>query len=431
MSSGLNLMCEFYSSQDVQHGKAIVDDKAIKNFKKYIDYIDRKEARNPSYKSSKESNYSNERYIQYMDNPNKTSGLFDVNCYVTKEKKKYYKNIFDMAEKNNCLMWSTVVSFDNKFLEENGILKNGIVQEDLLEQYTRKMMNVLLKSEHLDNEQNTKWVAAIHHNTDNIHIHIGITELNNTRSIIEKGKYKGQYKGKFKKETIEKSKSNFVNNIIKEYTRERNIIINDIIRNSISKNTNHFIKEDHIAHEKIINLYNNLIKSNVQFEFYNTNKMKDFHNEIDNITDYFLNTYFKKEYEQLMKTIDENALKYKNAYGENSKEYKDYKINKINELYAKMGNQILREVREIYKENKSNYNNKYSSNNPFNNIRYSFNRDNKPINRNYNNLYIGYELRKIKYNLKSTLRQYKNKWEHEQIEYNIKMKEMEEEINQK
>ncbi len=425
------MMCEFYTSNDMQKGKAIIDDKTVKSFKRYIEYIDRKEARNPSYTASKESNYSNERYIQYMDNPNKTSGLFDINGYVTKEKKKYYKNIFDMAEKNSSLMWSTIISFDNKFLEEHKILSNGILQEELLEQYTREMMNILLKSEKIENEQNTKWVAAIHHNTDNIHIHIGITEINNTRPIIDKGKYKGQYKGKFKQETIKKCKSNFVNNIIKEYTKERNIIINDIIRNSITKNTKDYLRDDKIAYQKIMSLYENLVNENLQFEFYKTNKMAKFHDEIDSITDYFLDKYFQEEFKSLMQNLEENSIKYKEVYGENSSQYKEYKINKINELYVKMGNQILREIREIYKGNNTvNINNNFQNINDmkFNLKEINFERTNKSLNNHFNNIYIGYELRKIKYNLKNTLKQYKNQWEHEELEYNIKMKERVEEL---
>ncbi|NEU35866.1 hypothetical protein GN156_34995, partial [bacterium LRH843] len=81
------------------------------------------------------------------------------------------KEIFRQAQKNDSVMWQDVISFDNKWLEERGIYnsKTGWVNEGAIQNSIRKGMEVLLREEQL--EQSGVWSAAIHYNTDNIHVH--------------------------------------------------------------------------------------------------------------------------------------------------------------------------------------------------------------------------------------------------------------------
>ena len=87
-------------------------------FSSYIKYIDRDEAVNGGAIHSSYSAYSEE----YMGNPEKTTGLFSMDYdQLSEEIAQIYKEQFEQAQKNGSLLWQTVVSFDNKWLEELGI----------------------------------------------------------------------------------------------------------------------------------------------------------------------------------------------------------------------------------------------------------------------------------------------------------------------
>lgn len=72
-------------------------------------------------------------------------------------------------------MWQHVISFDNEWLKECGIINNETdqINEIRLREATRAAMLQLQKDEGLEN---AIWSAAIHFNTDNIHIHIAMVE---------------------------------------------------------------------------------------------------------------------------------------------------------------------------------------------------------------------------------------------------------------
>ena len=74
------------------------------------------------------------------------------------------------------LLWKPIISFDNDWLKEQGILSGNIVDEENLKLTTRHMMSTLLKENSLEN--NSYWVAQLHYDTDNIHIHIAMIEKN-------------------------------------------------------------------------------------------------------------------------------------------------------------------------------------------------------------------------------------------------------------
>ena len=97
-----------------------------KEFQAYIDYIDREEA------ARTEHNNEYNLYADYMGNPEKTTGLFtSEKNNLNPEEKKLLKEQFSKAQENGSLMWQTVLSFDNRWLAEQGIydLKTQMVDE--------------------------------------------------------------------------------------------------------------------------------------------------------------------------------------------------------------------------------------------------------------------------------------------------------------
>lgn len=144
-------------------------------FTGYIDYIDRENAVRNEHISSFSV------YTDYMDNPTKTSDLFtDSSNHLSAEEKTSLKRVYETAQKNGSPMWQTVISFDNRWLEEHGLYdsKTKILDTKHLMGYTRKAVNPMLEAEGLEN---ATWSAAIHYNTDNLHIHIATVEPIPTR----------------------------------------------------------------------------------------------------------------------------------------------------------------------------------------------------------------------------------------------------------
>ena len=317
-----------------------------KKFNDYINYIGRDEA-------TRASNFEKfSLYNDYMSNPEKLGSLFtEDKDFLSKEESDSLKDIFSLAQKNGSLMWQDVFSFDNEWLEKNGLYdsKSHTVDEEKVIAAVRSTMNELKKKENLDG---LVWSASLHYNTDNIHVHIASVEPNPTRA-----------RGKRKPKTLVDMKSKFLNKLLDQQLEYKKI--NDIIRNNIID------KEDKITLKKdrqMKIMINDLLKELPQDKSlwnYNSNKIKSAIPKLDKLTDYYIKNYKADEYNNLIKELDKQENVLKEIYG-NGK-YKEYKKNKIDELHVRMGNSILHELRssimekekaERYKKKKSSYQSK-------------------------------------------------------------------------
>ena len=84
-------------------------------------------------------------YADYMGNPEKTTGLFTAEKNrLTEAESKEMKKRFAAAQEKGSLMWQTVISFDNSWLKENGLLHDGILDEKKIYEVTRKGMRKML-----------------------------------------------------------------------------------------------------------------------------------------------------------------------------------------------------------------------------------------------------------------------------------------------
>ncbi|HBH3700972.1 TPA: hypothetical protein KSK42_003213 [Clostridioides difficile] len=302
-------------------------------FKNYIDYLDRKEAiRNDAF-----NRYS--LYNDYMGNPIKTTGLF------TKEKdilsdieKENIKELFVMAQQKGSIMWQDVFSFDNKWLEKQGLYHSGSksLDEEKLKHAVRESMNELFEKDNL--KGSGIWSAAIHYNTDNIHIHVATCEPNPTKK-----------RGKRKPRIMDNMKSKFVNSLFdaeKDYKK-----INEIIRENLIKSKQEFSSTSDYEMKKMFKDVIANLPTDKRHWHYNYNTMKNARVHLDKMTAYYINTYKKKEYNELLKKLDKQEEVLKTIYGVGKFEkYKDYKKNKIKDLQTRMGNTILKEVKIFIKE---------------------------------------------------------------------------------
>ncbi len=338
-----------------------------KAFKAYIDYIDRDEA------TRKDNSYKYNLYQDYMGNPEKTSSIFNrTKDELSVSDKKEMKKLFEAAQEKESLMWQTVISFDNRWLEENGIYDSSIqtLDEQRLKAITRKAVDSMLEKENL---QNAVWSAAIHFNTDNIHVHVATIEPEPIREKKEYTRYEEitddsgrkkkvpvkdkdgniikdlETKGSFKPSSIEECKRQVVNEIIND--KENNIVINKIIRESIVKQKKeHPLSKDKELADQFLRLYKRMPDVNRNLWNYNNNILHSLRPEIDKLADTYIEMYHKEDIEEFNKVTEKREANYKIAYGKTDRSYKE---GKIKDLHTRLGNAILREIREYDKQLKN------------------------------------------------------------------------------
>ncbi|HHD2753709.1 TPA: MobP2 family relaxase [Clostridium perfringens] len=300
-------------------------------FKNFIDYIDRSEA-------TRKKNFDKySAYNNYMGNPEKIGSLFtkDKHSLTEKEVKKLKKD-FDKAQLNGSNMWQEVFSFDNEFLEANGLYdsENGALDEEKIQEATRRAMEELSKREGF---KDLTWSASLHYNTDNIHVHIASVEINPSRE-----------RGKFKPRTLYNMKSSFVNSLLdKQKDLDK---INSLIRDNLIQGKKEMSFKEDIEMRKMVKEIVKKLPLDKRQWHYNYNSMQEVRPLIDNLTKYYIETYKKDEFKELVDRLEKENKFYKEVYGKRKVETTTYKDNKIQDLYTRMGNTILKEIKEYVKE---------------------------------------------------------------------------------
>lgn len=305
-------------------------------FSGYIDYIDRENAVRNEFVSS----YS--VYADYMDNPEKTTDLFTNDSdHLSFEQKQQLKTVYEKAQENGSPMWQTVISFDNRWLEENGLYDSEakILDVKRLMNYARNAVNPMLKADGLEN---AVWSAAIHYNTDNLHIHVATVEPIPTRQkMIVNGKE--EYRGKFKLSSIEKCRSKMVNQIL-ENSKE-NYSLLTAMRNSITTSMRgNVLLEDKEIIKQFLFVYNQLPESKKDWK-YGMNKIAALRPEIDKITQIWLDKYRSEDFAKFRDAAYAQSLKQNKAYGENSDNR--HVENQIKDLFKRCGNAVLETMRKM------------------------------------------------------------------------------------
>ncbi|MEG0459523.1 MAG: MobP2 family relaxase [Vagococcus sp.] len=359
ITSGVNNITKFVQSSN-------------KSFMEYVKYIDRDEAiRNANYDKYNAINYEN--YNHYMDNPSKTSGLFSAtHDSLTKEQVSSVRKLFCQAQENGSIMWQDVISFDNNWLHKHGVYdpKTGDLDEGAIQKGIREGMSRMLKREDLFNT--ALWTASIHYNTDNIHVHIATVEPNPTRPIgVYKNKLTGgtysARRGKRKLSSLDLMKQAVASNILDRH--EQMTELTRLIRNELSianQEVRHIY--DRELRASFIEIYKEL-PSDKRLWKYNNQALKSTKPKIDKFITNYIEKYQYESLQEVDKLIDDEIKTIEETYGKGSKQAnrsEDYRQTKYHEIYTRMGNQLLREMKQfdkeryLNKENKSSYSTKHS-----------------------------------------------------------------------
>ncbi|NKC69079.1 MobP2 family relaxase [Vagococcus fluvialis] len=280
------------------------------------------------------------------DNHMEVRGLFDKeNDTLTPERKEFYKEFFSAASNNGAFLFQDVVSFDTKFLVEQGVFVPLTKQLDStkLKQAGRLMMKKYFELENL--EETGQWVGAIHYNTEHFHIHFSTTESKNTRDIItitdkQTGQKKDVRNGFKKQNTINQMKAIFANQLI---DRSQEL-------EKISRLRNHlvlYVRESN--HESKLKKQLNELKKILPIE-----KKKWQYNRLSSSVKLIINETVEsllkenKDFNQFKQLIKEEGRFRNSLYRKESKN--EYYQNKMKDMNVRFGNALLKNMKEVEKE---------------------------------------------------------------------------------
>lgn len=320
------------------------------HFSGYINYINRSDAmRAKHFKDWNAVKYDG--YNQYMENPEKSTGIFTAGKdQLNIDARQQLRQSFEKAERNGSVMWQTVVSFDNTFLAEHGLYdpQTQEVDQQKLRIAIRTGMSRLLANEGLT--ASAVWSASIHLNTDNIHVHIATVEPDPQRDFKEferDGKVFRERKGYLKASTLDKFKSAVANELL---NRDQSLAqISSLIRDRLPA---HQEPWRNLPDRQLMNyykqIYSKLPADRRQWR-YNTNGMKDLRPLLDGFASRYMQLYHKTELEafdsQLTNEVKFREFLYgKGQPGKEENRSQEYYDHKYDELFARMGNSVLKEM---------------------------------------------------------------------------------------
>jgi hypothetical protein len=323
-----------------------------KQFQSYIDYIDREEA----VRSGNFHKYNvlpTDGFNEYMENPEKSSGLFTQNKnQLTKDERKEVKRLFEKAQKNESIMWQDVVSFDTRWLIEQDFYdpKTEVLNETKIMNAVRSAMKEQLRLENLENS--AVWTGAIHYNEKHhIHVHLAIVEPEPTRPYGTFTRRDGSTyearKGFRSKKSVDRFKSQIMSQLL---DRDQPLAqISSLVRNQIGRHKGQMRR---LPDSQLQYLYNEIyshLPSDMRQWKYNMNALDSIRPTIDRFSKTYIETYEQTNYQELQSLLKENSQFYMNVYGEGTIEYQranDFMTNKNQELFTLLGNSLLREMKE-------------------------------------------------------------------------------------
>lgn len=381
---GVVIVSTFSRPNQMSHGKTL-------SYASFLDYKNREEAVKKPFISKEEDAGMEqvfEEYMDYMGNPDKTlgeddervSGLFTAaSDTLTKADIQALKDQYGMAQENGSLMWKTVISFDNNWLSQMGIYNKQMqrLDENRMRNVTRKAVAKLLEKEELGG---AVWSAAFHYNTDNIHAHISIVEPHPTRKkkvykqyetttvdgkhqyrlrknektgkmeripiLDERGNIceREEYVGRFKVSSLKAAKRTVVEELVQD--QELNVEINQLIRQRLVQSLkDDSLYQDEDFREGFLKIYEQLPENRAVCNYKNS-AMAHLKPQIDALTDLYIQKYHKDDFEALQAKLGLQEIKYQAAYGNSDGSFAKHKMD---DLYYRMGNAILREMKEYDK----------------------------------------------------------------------------------
>lgn len=325
------------------------------NFPEYIDYMNR------SYATEKQTS-------------DKTAVFNQEKNHLSKEEVSQLRNQLETAYQNGSLLWQGVLSFDNSFLAKHGLydMETGQVDQAAIKNVLRTAMPHLIQREGLSSD--AFWWGNIHLNTDNIHIHFGLSEVESAREkIFYAPRGRMELRGNFSQKSIQGLKSEIFHGLLNDQTRSRLLRQEQVLANLKTDLLRNVLQGHQVAtaaEKNFLEQAYNHLPQNKNWRF--KSNAKDFAT-----SKFFLNRYLDSYFENEGKEVYDNFIKetrtfleeYRTAYSSDDHRsyervrYVDgkpikqtvstagYDMEKLlkrreNDLRERLGNAILKQFKE-------------------------------------------------------------------------------------
>lgn len=325
------------------------------NFPEYIDYMNR------SYATEKQTS-------------DKTAVFNQEKNHLSKEEVSQLKDQLETAYQNGSVLWQGVLSFDNSFLAKHGLydMETGQVDQAAIKNVLRTAMPHLIQREGLSSD--AFWWGNIHLNTDNIHIHFGLSEVESAREkIFYAPRGRMELRGNFSQKSIQGLKSEIFHGLLNDQTQSRLLRQEQVLANLKTDLLRNVLQGHQVAtaaEKNFLEQAYNHLPQNKNWRF--KSNAKDFAT-----SKFFLNRYLDSYFENEGKEVYDNFIKetrtfleeYRTAYSSDDHRsyervrYVDgkpikqtvstagYDMEKLlkrreNDLRERLGNAILKQFKE-------------------------------------------------------------------------------------
>ena len=295
---------ESLTEDELQKIQAEVPETKL-NFQEYIDYMNR------SYATE---NQSEEMTAIFAKEAN----------YLQRSKVTELKSKLEQAYQNGSLLWQGVISFDNDFLAKEGLydLETGKVDQQAIKSVIREALPRLIEKEGLSDS--SFWWANIHLNTDNIHVHFGLSEVESAREkIFYRPRGRMECRGNFSQKTIERFKSDVFHGLLNEQTRGMIVRREQILANIRSELINSVFRDQKVrssAEKNFLEQAYNHLPMDKKWRY--GSNARDFAVSkffIDRYLDSYLENDGKELYQEFLKETKDFLETYRGAYSAGKK----------------------------------------------------------------------------------------------------------------
>ncbi|MCT2918676.1 hypothetical protein EFM26_09100 [Limosilactobacillus fermentum] len=305
------------------------------DFEGYLGYTDRDAA---AKLENLIDSYQEKRY------PTFSQGSYEL----TEAKHNRLINNLKTAQVNETVLWYGVISFSPEFIREAGLIdENNQVNQRAIKSAVMRSMPEMLQNEALDNDE-TFWWADIHLNTDHVHVHVAISQTENTRPEKD-----GQPLGMFSETTFRNFKAGIHRELSSDRSRSRVREIQqdlDQINKVLPGKAVEEARNNRQQMELLRRIQAALPNYKDKRRWRASNHSKEFQKAqklTDELVDSLLDNQLKDEYTNFKQLVEERDQMYRQAYGQRIKDTTKAKDERLRTLIK---NRIYRSLKDIADE---------------------------------------------------------------------------------
>ncbi|MBW9324032.1 hypothetical protein FG877_10865 [Enterococcus casseliflavus] len=317
-----------------------------KRFNGAIRYLDKEQ--------SKRINNLDKYYgIEFMSEAEKTpkriSALFNgYQDYLDAAHLVDLKGKFELAKERESPTWQTVFSFDHEYLKEIGLYsqgEHGFIDESAIRQATIGAMNKLV--EDMGFGSSAAWGAAIHFDTDNIHVHTMLVTTD-PEGTLDRMTYRNQsmYRAKIPPKATRAMKSKFGSVIMdRDASLSR---ISYLMRHELVKTSMYIGYSNNLKIIQGVTRLMNQLPDDRRLWKYGNNAMIDFRPQLDALSREIMSQNNPSARQELDSLLDEQSTLFQKTFGEATVQEgrPSYKQQQLANLYKNMGNALLTEMKK-------------------------------------------------------------------------------------